>query len=152
MKDKGNIKKNSFLIRVYDEYTLQNIQELFSSKRFESMNELLNKALKVGAEQLLIEYGKRGVLTPPELPNESAEKQLAELKKMCLNISSTMNDLYVVMTAIEELNVEQINYTLCSVEGQVVTKELFESGAMSDMTLWVRFIKDEVLKQLQHKK
>ena len=55
MKKTQDKRKNAFWLRVYDDETLQSIYELFDTKQFDSMNDLLNRAVSAGIEKIYLE-------------------------------------------------------------------------------------------------
>ena len=73
MKKTQDKLKNAFWLRIYDVDTLQSIHELIETKQFDSMNDLLNQAVRAGIEKIYLDYGKRRALPSGYAPTSEAQ-------------------------------------------------------------------------------
>ena len=94
-------KKNTFYVRIYDDDILTSVYELFETKQFASMNDLMNKALALGIEKIYLTYGKRRALSSAIEPETPASESLEKVSQQLRNMELTINDLFVMMNVLE---------------------------------------------------
>ena len=149
MKDKK--KNNAFYIRVYDDDILTSLYELFDTKQFDSMNDLMNKAISIGIEQIYLTFGKRRALTSsiePVIPNtETTKEVLHRLKDMEL----TTNDLFVILNVLEVMITTLYNVEVAKNNGESVSAELMDSGYYSTLPEQYQSIKDTLIRRIEKK-
>lgn len=149
MKDKK--KNNAFYVRVYDDDILTSLYELFDTKQFDSMNDLMNKALSIGIEQIYLTFGKRRALTSsiePVIPNtENSKEILRRLKDMEL----TTNDLFVILNVLEVMITTLYNVEVAKNNGEPVSAELMDSGYFSTLPERYQGIKDTLIRRIEKK-
>lgn len=150
MKDKK--KNNAFYVRVYDDDILTSLYELFDTKQFDSMNDLMNKALSIGVEQIYLTFGKQRALTSsiePVIPNtENTNEVLRRLKDMEL----TTNDLFVILNVLEVMITTLYNVEVAKHNGEPVSGELMDSGYFSTLPERYQSIKDTLIRRIEKKK
>ncbi|MCM1360133.1 MAG: hypothetical protein NC132_06460 [Corallococcus sp.] len=137
-------RKNEFKLRIYDEDTLINLDEIQKIGRFDSMNELLNKVIEKGSSVMLAGYGKRGILSEDteELPDASH----TEIRNKLTSIASTLDDIFVITSIIETLGAVLFNIENAKINDEPITTELLQSGAYSDLPDWLQEIKDMIIR------
>lgn len=149
MKDKKN---NSFHLRIYDDDLLTSIYELNDTGQFDSMNELLCKAVAIGVEKIYLAYGKKKALSlavEPSVPEtEKTEEILRRLKHMEL----TVNDLFVMLSVIENMETTLYNVEAAKSSGEAVSAELMDSGYFSSLPERYQAIKDKLIARIEKKK
>ena len=149
MKDKK--KNNAFYIRVYDDDILTSLYELFDTKQVDSMNDLMNKAISIGIEQIYLTFGKRRALTSsiePVIPNtETTKEVLHRLKDMEL----TTNDLFVILNVLEVMITTLYNVEVAKNNGESVSAELMDSGYYSTLPEQYQSIKDTLIRRIEKK-
>lgn len=135
---------NSFHIRVYDDDVLTSIYELFATKEFPTMNDLLNRALAVGIEEIYKKYGKRKALAPATDPVRDL-RGVEELLKRVKSTEATVDDLFVMMSIIEMLATTLFNAQRARSAGEPVSVELLDSGYFSTLPENLQAVKDELI-------
>ena len=144
--------KNSFRLRIYDVETLKSIEELMKTKQFDSMNELLNRAVRIGIEKIYVEYGKRRIL-----PGVSGEKddavdvRLERIEKKLKDMSLSLDDVLVLMSMVEMLTSTLYNVELSKTKGEAVNAELLESGYLTTLPDGLQEIKDKLIERSEKK-
>lgn len=105
MKKAQDKLKNAFWVRVYDVDTLQSIYELIETKQFDSMNDLLNQAIRAGIEKIYLDYGKRRALPSGYAPTSEAQPnaRLEAIEKKLKEMSLSLDDVLVLMSMVEML-------------------------------------------------
>lgn len=141
MKNKENTKKNSFHLRVYNEDMLTSLHELMGTGRFDSMNDLLNVALERGIVELYVEYGKKKALEPIVAP-ENTEHALRQMGVKLDVISSTCDDIFVLMNVLETLTAMLFNVERAHRNGEPVSDDMLEQGLFAELPSWVEEVKD----------
>lgn len=137
-------KTNSFHIRVYDDDVLTSFYELFATKEFPTMNDLLNRALAVGIEEIYKKYGKRKALAPATDPVRDL-RGVEELLKRVKSTEATVDDLFVMMSIIEMLATTLFNTQRARSAGEPVSVELLDSGYFSTLPENLQAVKDELI-------
>lgn len=143
-------KNNSFRIRVYDDELLTSLYELARLKEFASMNELICTALGIGVEKMYIERGKRKAFSANDV-EESDGAKLIELIKRSKDAIKTLDDVFVMLNVVEMLMSTLYNIELNKIVGETVSRELIESGYLSDLPSNIRRVKDSLVKRLAKK-
>lgn len=146
---KTETRKNEFKLRIYDEDTLINLEELQKTGQYDSMNELLNKVIEKGAAAMLVSLGKRGVLSDDSNMPEGAT--LLEIKNMLRSVAITVDDIFVIMNIVETLGAIQFNIESAKLNNEPISEELLQSGAFSDLPDWLQEIKDIIIRS-KHRK
>lgn len=146
---KTETRKNEFKLRIYDEDTLINLEELQKTGQYDSMNELLNKVIEKGAAAMLVSLGKRGVLSDDSNMPEGAT--LLEIKNMLRSVAITVDDIFVIMNIVETLGAIQFNIENAKLNKEPISEELLQSGAFSDLPDWLQEIKDIIIRS-KHRK
>lgn len=139
-------RKNEFKLRIYDEDTLINLDELQKTGQFGSMNELLNKVIEKGAGLMLASFGKKGVLSD-DVNNLSGTSSL-EIKNRLLSMSRTLDDIFVIVSIIETLGAMLFNIENAKITNEPITAELLQSGAYSDLPDWLQEVKDVIIRKM----
>ena len=152
MKRTQDKQKNAFFVRIYDDETLQSIYELFGTKQFDSMNDLLNRAVRAGIEQIYLDYGKRRVLPFTGEPTEQPNVRLEAIEKKLKEMSLSLDDVLVLMSMVEMLTSTLYNVETARVKGEPVDAELIESGYFSTLPEQLQGIKDKLIERMQKKK
>lgn len=143
-------RKNEFKLRIYDEDTLINLDELQKTGYFGNMNELLNKVIEKGAAAMLASFGKRGVLSDDS--NNPQGTSLLEIKNKLSSMSSTLDNIFVLTSIVETLGAIQFNIENAKISGEPVTEELLQSGAFSDLPEWLQEVKDVIIRSSQRRR
>lgn len=144
-------KTNSFHIRVYDDDVLTSIYELFSTKEFPTMNDLLNRALAVGIEEIYKKYGKRKALAAETEPMRDL-RGVDELLRRVKSTEMTVDDLFVMMSIIELLATTLFNAQRARTAGEPVSVELLDSGYFSTLPENLQAVKDELIRRREKSK
>lgn len=152
MKKTQDKRKNAFWLRVYDDETLQSIYELFDTKQFDSMNDLLNRAVRAGIEKIYLEYGKRRVLPFVGEPTEQPNVRLEAIEKKIKEMSLSLDDVLVLMSMVEMLTSTLYNVTVARSKGEAVDATLIESGYFSTLPEQLQEIKDRLIERMEKKK
>lgn len=152
MKKTQDKRKNAFWLRVYDDETLQSIYELFDTKQFDSMNDLLNRAVSAGIEKIYLEYGKRRVLPFAGEPTEQPNVRLEAIEKKLKEMSLSLDDVLVLMSMVEMLTSTLYNVTVARSKGEPVDATLIESGYFSTLPEQLQEIKDRLIERMEKKK
>lgn len=153
MKEKQPKKnKNSFHLRIYDAEVLKSLNELFEVGDYESMNELLNDALRVGAEKIYLEFGKRKLLTQPlAFPEKSDGKKLDDVLHEQSKQKLMQEDMFILMNSIEAIVSSIFNMQRAGVVGEPLSAELIDSGYYNALPDNFREIKDSLIKRFNRK-
>lgn len=136
-------RKNEFKLRIYDEDTLINLDELLKTGHFDSMNGLLNKVIEKGAATMLASYGKHRALSDDDIPYGTS---MLEITKKLTSMTGTLDDIFVLMSIVETLCAIQFNIEVAKITGEPVTEELLQSGAFSDLPEWLQDVKDTIIR------
>jgi hypothetical protein len=145
--------QNQFVLRVYDNDVLTNLTELFATGQFESMNELLNKALCIGAEKIYLDFGKKRALTGAVMPEVNTDSErLNEILKRTKAVELTVDDVFVMMTAMEMLLSTVYNIEESKVEGKPVSIDMMQSGMLSVLPEHVRIAKERLQSRFSKRK
>ena len=144
--------KNAFWLRVYDVETLKSIYELYDTKQFESMNDLLNRAVRAGIEKMYIDYGKRGALKAPTAVPVQDSQKLDEIEKKLKEMSYPLDDVLVLMSMVEMITSTLYNIEVARLKGEAVSADLLESGYFSALPANLQEIKDRLIARMEKKK
>lgn len=147
---KSEIRKNLFTLRIYDDDTLTNLNELQKTGQFDSTNELLNKVVEKGAEALLVSFGKRKLLSNND--NLPQGISLLEIKNKLGSISTTLDDIFVITSIVETLGAMLFNIEYAKITGEPITAELLQSGAYSDLPEWLQEVKDIIIRNTKNRR
>lgn len=121
--------KNDFHIRIYDAETVKSINELITTKRFSSVNELMNKAINIGIEKIYLDFGKKKALGKTYAPPEETDSQRIDNIDHKLNkLRLTMEDILILLNAVELLTASNFNLYKAALLGEPVSEELIDSG------------------------
>lgn len=142
MATKNETKKNNFHVRVYDEEILTSIYELVGTGSFESMNDLLNRALGKGIEEIYKIYGKRKSLGTVPMPENNVSE---ELLKRFKHTEMTLDDVFVLMSVLEMLVTSLYNVQRALIAGEAISAELLDSGYFAELPRNLKEIKDELI-------
>lgn len=152
MKKTQDKKVNSFHVRIYDDDLLKSVNELYGLGEFESMNELLNTALAIGAEKMYLERGRRRVLdAAKDKDSDMTNVKMDELLKRIKNIETTNDDVFVMMSAMEMLVSALYNVKTMELKGEDVSAELLDSGHLSAPPENVQQVKDSLVRRFKKK-
>ena len=154
MKKTQDKLKNAFWLRIYDVDTLQSIHELIETKQFDSMNDLLNQAVRAGIEKIYLDYGKRRALPSGYAPTSEAQPnaRLEAIEKKLKEISLSIDDVLVLMSMVEMLASTLYNVELARTKGEAVSEDLLESGYFSSLPEQLQEIKDRLIARMDQKK
>lgn len=149
MENTKKILKNNFHVRVYDDEVLKSIYELSETKMFGSMNELLNRALAGGVEELYKQFGKRkqlvdNVETPVNYSND--------IFKSLKTTEMTIDDIFVLINILEMLVTSLYNVQRAQVAKEDISVELIDSGYFSELPSNLKEIKEDLIKRRMTKK
>ena len=151
-KKEKDVKNNSYKVRVYDEDLLTSLNELYQTGQFDSMNDLMNRALAIGVQKMYLEFGKRKALpnSSEPIPNVSAElgKLMYKLKENSLEL----DDILVVMNCIETMVATLYNIQLAQVKKEPVSTELIESGYLTTLPASMQAVKDQMIRRLDRRR
>lgn len=148
---KTDKKKNTFYIRVYDDDVLTSVYELYGTKQFDSMNDLMNKALAIGLEKIYLSYGKRRALSSAVEPETPISESHREVINRLKNMELTINDLFVMMNVLEIMSATLYNVEVAKNSGETVSAELMDSGYFSNLPERYQEIKDKLIRRLERK-
>ena len=119
MEDEKQKKfKNSFHLRIYDLETLKSVNELIQTGTFDSANDLLNRAVQLGIEQIYLEYGKKKALAPPPTINEPDSSKLDTAVHILRENEVLTQDIFIMMNVIESLSATVLNVMRASNNGE----------------------------------
>ena len=151
-KKQSNQIKNSFHLRIYDAEVLKSLNELFEAGGYESMNELLNYALGVGAEKIYLEFGRRKLLTQPlAFPEKSDGRKLDDVLHELSKQRLMQEDMFILMNSIEAIVSSIFNMHRAGVVGEPLSAELIDSGYFNTLPDNFREIKDSLIKRFNRK-
>ncbi len=151
-KKEKDIKNNSFKIRVYDDDLLTSINELHLTGQFESMNDLMNRALAIGIEKMYLEFGKRRALPDMADPNPNVSAQLVMMANKIHENSLNLDDIFVMMNCIETMVATLYNIQLAQVKKEPVSTELIESGYLTTLPASMQAVKDQMIRRLDRRR
>ena len=151
-KKEKDVKNNSFKIRVYDDDLLTSITELYQTGQFDSMNDLMNRALAIGIEKMYLEFGKRKALSDPIDPNPNISAQLSNLTNILRQNTLDQDDLLVMMNCIEAMVASLYNIQLAQVKKEPISAELIESGYLYTLPQSMQAVKNQMIKRLDRKR
>lgn len=143
--------KNSFHLRIYDFELLQSLNELFALGNYVHMNELLNDALAVGIQKMYLEYGKRKLLTKPEIPELSDAKKLDRLDAKSERQKIMLEDMMILMNSIEGLVASIYAVQRATISGEPMSAELMDSGYLTKLPQAYQDIKDNLEQRFNRK-
>lgn len=146
-EDTGKKYKNSFHLRIYDAEVLKSLNELMETGNYESMNELLNCAVGIGAEKIYLELGKRKLLVKsplePEVPDS---KKLDRLEQELSKVRTLEEDMYILMNSIKALTASIYNVHRVQANGEAISAEMLDNyGYMSVLPDSYREIEDNLI-------
>lgn len=147
--------KNAFWLRVYDVETIKSIHELFDTKQFDSMNDLLNRAVRVGIEKLYLDFGKRRKLQAKTEGGEAGPKldvRFESVDRRLKEMSLSIDDVLVLMSMLEMLTSTLYNVELARIKGERLTPDLIDSGYFSTLPPAMQEIKDKLIARMNTKK
>lgn len=148
MEDEKQKKfKNSFHLRIYDLETLKSVNELIQTGTFDSANDLLNRAVQLGIEQIYLEYGKKKALAPPPTINEPDSSKLDTAVHILRENEVLTQDIFIMMNVIESLSATVLNVMRASNNGEEITDKLIESGYYSELPPYYLEIKEQLTKR-----
>lgn len=145
-------KRNSFMLRIYDNEVLTSVYELIETKQFESMNDLLGRAVAIGIEKIYAEFGKRKALSSPVTPTVPDERKIDEAIKRLRDMELTVNDIFVMMSVIETMTTTIYNVEAARAKGDVVSAELMDSGFFAELPKSYQEVKDQLIRRIEQKK
>ena len=151
-KKEKDVKNNSFKIRVYDDDLLTSINELHLTGQFESMNDLMNRALAIGIEKMYLEFGKRRALPDMADPNPNVSAQLVMMANNIHENSLNLDDIFVMMNCIETMVATLYNIQLAQVKKEPVSTELIESGYLTTLPASMQAVKDQMIRRLDRRR
>lgn len=151
-KKEKDVKNNSFKIRVYDDDLLTSINELHLTGQFESMNDLMNRALAIGIEKMYLEFGKRRALPDMADPNPNVSAQLVMMANKIHENSLNLDDIFVMMNCIETMVATLYNIQLAQVKKEPVSTELIESGYLTTLPASMQAVKDQMIRRLDRRR
>ena len=150
MKEKKHT--NSFHLRIYDAELLKSMEELLQTKRYDSMNELLNCALGYGLEKIYLEFGKRKLFTKPRLIPEIPEtKKIDRVEHQLKRLQTLSEDIFILMHSVEGLTASIFNVQRANVKGEALNEELLDSGYLAALPDAYREIKDNLVERFNRK-
>lgn len=143
---------NSFHLRVKDAEVLKSLNELFATKKFESMNDLLNRALSIGIEKIYLDFGKRKALAQPMDAIECSDRQkLDDLEHRLKQMQLLEEDMFILLNSLEGLVATNLNILVANVKGEALSEELIESGHLAKLPTAYQNIKDGLIDRLNKK-
>lgn len=145
-------KKNSFYVRIYDDDLLTSIYELNDTRQFDSMNELLCKAVAIGVEKIYLAYGKKKALSSAVEPSVPEAEKTEEILRRLKHMELTVNDLFVMLSVIENMETTLYNVEAAKSNGEAVSAELMDSGYFSSLPERYQAIKDKLISRIEKKK
>lgn len=145
-------KVNAFRVRIYDNDVLTSVYELWETKQFDSMNDLLGRAVAIGIEEIYAEFGKRKALSSPVTPDVPDERKIDELLKRQRDMELMQTDTYVMMSVIETMTTTLYNVVAAKVNGEAVSAEQMDSGFFSLLPERYQYIKDQLIRRIEQKK
>lgn len=153
MKENSSKKyTNSFHLRIYDMELLKSLNELLDTKKYESMNELLNSALAIGMEKIYLEFGKRKIFAfPNEFPEMSDEGRIDRVEHQLEKVKILTEDMYILMNSIEALTASIFNVQRASLKGEPLNEELLDSGYLAELPDTYREIKANLVSRFSRK-
>lgn len=144
--------KNSFHLRVYDAEVLKSLYELKEAGNYEVMNELLNDVLRIGAEKMYLEFGKRKLLAQPlAFPEKADGKKLDDVLHELSKQKLMQEDMFILMNSIEAIVSSIFNMYRAGVLGEPLSAELIDSGYYNTLPDNFREIKDSLIKRFNRK-
>ncbi len=151
-KEKKDVKNNSFKVRVYDDDLLTSLNELYTTGKFESMNDLMNRALAIGVEKMYLEFGKRKALPEKMDPEPNLPAQLGMMMGKIHENSLNLDDIFVMMNCIETMVATLYNIQLAQVKREPISTELIESGYLSTLPVSMQAVKDQMIRRLDRRR
>lgn len=148
MKDKKN---NSFHLRIYDDDLLTSIYELNDTGQFDSMNDLLCRALAIGVEKIYLAYGKKKALSSAVEPSVPETEKTEEILRRVKHMELTVNDLFVMLSVIENMETTLYNVEAAKSSGETVSAELMDNGYFSSLPERYQAIKDKLIARIEKK-
>ncbi len=140
-------RNNYFPLRVYNEDVLVTLEELYSTNQFESMNDLLGRAVKIGAEEIYKNFGKRKALGV-EPTEDNLKTKLDELSHHEKRTSLTVDDIFVMLNVLETMVSTLYNIEHNRLQGEQVSAELMDAGFYAHLPDDFQAVKDELIKRM----
>ena len=137
---------------MYDDDLLTSINELHLTGQFESMNDLMNRALAIGIEKMYLEFGKRRALPDMADPNPNVSAQLVMMANKIHENSLNLDDIFVMMNCIETMVATLYNIQLAQVKKEPVSTELIESGYLTTLPASMQAVKDQMIRRLDRRR
>jgi len=148
---KKDIKKNYFTLRINDAETLTLMEELWAAKLYESKNDLLNRALRIGMEELHRKTFKSRRMFDAEVAGILDEDTKNDLIKRLEQIYNGVEDTFVMMTILEYLISTLFNVKALELLGEKVSNEMMLTGLLAELPKALAGIKKEIIGRSQKK-
>ncbi len=145
-------KINAFKVSVYDDKLINKIKELYKIGQYESVNDLLNRALAIGIEKMYAEFGKPKTFANPIESNSNSSAQFGILMNNIYENSLTQDDLFVIMNCVEAMVATLYNIQLAQIKKDTVSIELIESGYLSTLPPSMQAVKNQMIRRLERKR
>ena len=145
-------KRNMFSVRIYDNDVLTSVYELFATKQFDSMNDLLSRSVAIGIEKIYAEFGTRKALSAPVVPAVPDERKLDEALKRLRDMELTLNDTFVMMSVIETMTTTLYNIEAAKTRGDEISPELMDSGFFAELPKSYQEVKDQLISRIEQRK
>ena len=145
-------KKNMFSVRIYDDDVLTSVYELWETRQFDSLNDLLGRAVAIGIEEIYAEFGKRKALSSPITPEVPDERKIDEAIKRLRDMELTLNDTFVMMSVIETMTTTLYNIEAAKTRGGEISAELMDSGFFAELPNSYQEVKDQLIRRIEQKK
>ena len=146
MAKKQDIKKNVFTLRVSDGETLRLIEELLGSKLYESKNDLLNRALSVGAEELHAQVflkKRKSAGAAVSIDDNTKDELLRKLEQIHINTEDT----FVLLNILEFLIATLYNVEALERSGTKVSEDMMRSGLLSELPENLADVKKDIIER-----
>ncbi|MDE6059370.1 MAG: hypothetical protein K2G44_04935 [Clostridia bacterium] len=150
-EQKTQKRRNQFPLRIYNEDVLITLEELYATNQFESMNDLLGRAVKIGAEEIYANFGKRRSLGKDEPTGENLKTKLDELSRHEKRTSLTVDDIFVMLSVLETMLSSLYNIEHARIRGEEVSAELMDVGYYAQLPKDFQLVKDELIAQMKKK-
>ncbi len=144
-------RRNQFPLRIYHEDVLITLEELYATNHFESMNDLLCRVVKIGAEELYKQFGKRRALGGDEFAGDNLRSKLDELTHYERRTSLTVDDIFVMLNVLETMITTLYNIEHARIRGEQVSTELMDVGYYAQLPTDFQAVKDELINRMNKK-
>jgi hypothetical protein len=154
LKKPREITKNAFTVRLKNNAVLSALKELFGTRIYGTVGELINRCIEVGADNLYRKlyngnlYESEGI---PAASPSSTPQSAEDIRHALREIKNTTDDVFVVLNLLEYMLTTLYNVTAAKVAGTPVSEDMMRTGLLAAMPEEIEGIKREIVAQYSRK-